>query len=184
MVLAKVAHPPTIHSSRLYIGVATYSYTLRPKPARGDFLVDWPVYFVSRRSLTSSRRAEFDASGHPLTGPCQGAITILRNPSVAFTHKSQPPIFLQTLTASVFSLRWLRTESRQSPIRFKHVAMCCDRRGGLGRPRETLVPNRVQGVGHIPVAVAMATPVRNGLTAWAIQSSALQSGGTKTASNH
>jgi hypothetical protein len=36
----------------------------RPTPACGDFLIDWPVYFVSRRSLNSSRRTEFDASGH------------------------------------------------------------------------------------------------------------------------
>jgi len=36
----------------------------RPKPARGDFLVDWPVYFVSRHSLNSSRKTEFGASGH------------------------------------------------------------------------------------------------------------------------
>ena len=128
---------------------------------------------LTANSSPSAASARFPRSGHPLTGQCQGAIPILRNPSVAFTHKSQPPVFLQSLTASVFSLRWLRTESRQSPIRFKHVAMCCDRPGGLGRPRETLVPSRVQGVGHIPVAVAMATPVRNGLTAWAIQSSAL-----------
>ena len=83
------------------------------------------------------------------------------------------PVFLQILTAPVFSLRWLRTESRQSPIRFKQVAVYCDRPGGFCRPRETLVPSRVQGVSHIPVAVALATPVRNGLTAWAIQSSAL-----------
>src|ERR1700694_5003436 len=85
----------------------------------------------------------------------------------------RPPAFLQTLTAPLFRSCWLRTESRQSPIRFKHGAMCCDRPGGFCRPRETLVPSRVQGVGHIGVAVAMATPVRNGLTAWAIQSSAL-----------
>jgi hypothetical protein len=125
-------------------------------------------------------------SGHPLPGLCHEAIAFRRNPCVAsmFQAQPQPPIFLQTLTASVFSLRWLRTESRQSPIRFKPVAMCCDRPGGIGRPRETLVPSRVQGVSHIPVAVARATPVRNGLSAWAIQSSALQSGGTKTASNH
>ena len=115
-------------------------------------------------------------SGHPLTGPCQEAIEFFRNPlSVASScnHNFQPPVFLQTLTASVFSLRWLRTESRQSPIRFKHVAMYCDRPGGRGRPRETLVPSRVQGVGHTRVAVALATPVRYWLTTWAIQSSAL-----------
>jgi hypothetical protein len=88
-------------------------------------------------------------------------------------YNAQPPVFLQTLTASVFSLCWLRTESRQSPIRFKPVAMYCDRPGGVSRPRETLVPSRVQGVGHIRVAVAMATPVRCWLTTWAIQSPAL-----------
>jgi hypothetical protein len=36
----------------------------RPEPACGDFLVDRPVYFVSRRSLNSSRKAEFGASSH------------------------------------------------------------------------------------------------------------------------
>jgi hypothetical protein len=36
----------------------------RPKLAVGDFLSDWPQYFVSRRSLNSSRRTEFGASGH------------------------------------------------------------------------------------------------------------------------
>jgi hypothetical protein len=124
---------------------------------------------------------------HPLTGLCQEEIAFRRNPSVASTFiKSQvePPVCLQTLTAPVFSLHWLRTEPRQSPIGFKHVAMFCDRPGGMGRPRETLVPSCVQGVGHIRVAVATATPVRYWLTAWAIQSSATASGGTKTASNH
>src|SRR5437016_280970 len=28
----------------------------RPKPARGGFVVEWPVYFVSRRSLKLSRK--------------------------------------------------------------------------------------------------------------------------------
>src|SRR5450432_4836742 len=151
-----------------------------------------PLESARRESLTGQKlpvsvAAKLLVSGHPLTGLCQEAIAFRRNPSVASTfikHNVQPLVFLQTLTASVFSLRWLRTESRQSPIRFKHVAICCDRPGGMGRPRETLVPSRVQGVSHILVAVALATPVRNGLTAWAIQSSALQSGGTKTASNH
>ena len=123
----------------------------------------------------------------PIDGPVSRGNSI-SSQSMCRVHvpsiNSQPPVFLQTLTASVFSLRWLRTESRQSPIRFKHVAMYCDRPGGMGRPRETLVPSRVQGVGHIGVAVAMATPVRYWLTAWAIQSSATPSGGTKTASNH
>src|SRR5213592_2352063 len=36
----------------------------RPTPACGDFLAHWPVYFISRRSLNSSRKTEFGASGH------------------------------------------------------------------------------------------------------------------------
>ena len=40
----------------------------RPKPARGGFVVEWPVYFVSRRSQNSSRNAELRGSGHcPMT---------------------------------------------------------------------------------------------------------------------
>jgi len=35
-----------------------------PTPACGDFLVDWPLYFVSGRSPNSSRRSEFGDSGH------------------------------------------------------------------------------------------------------------------------
>ena len=35
----------------------------RPKLAVRDFLSHWPLYFVSRRSLNSSRRTEFGASG-------------------------------------------------------------------------------------------------------------------------
>jgi hypothetical protein len=37
---------------------------LDPKPARGGFVVEWSVYFVSRRSLKLSRKAEFGASSH------------------------------------------------------------------------------------------------------------------------
>jgi hypothetical protein len=36
---------------------------MRPKPARGGFVVEWPVY-LSRRSLKLSRKAEFGASSH------------------------------------------------------------------------------------------------------------------------
>jgi hypothetical protein len=35
-----------------------------PKLAVLDFLSHWPLYFVSRRSLNSSRRTEFGASGY------------------------------------------------------------------------------------------------------------------------
>ena len=59
------------------------------------------------------------------------------------------PSFAQTLTAPVFSLCWLRTESHQTPIRIKLAAMLCDRPGGLSHPRETLVPSHVQGVACI-----------------------------------
>src|SRR5258708_8667960 len=41
---------------------AKWSY--RPKLVVRDFLSHWPLYFVSRRSLNSSRRTEFGASGH------------------------------------------------------------------------------------------------------------------------
>ena len=49
--------------------------------------------------------------------------------------------------------------------------MLCDRPGGLCRPRETLVPSRVQGVAYIPYGCRRdeATPVRAWLMAWAIQ---------------
>jgi hypothetical protein len=36
----------------------------RPKPARGDFPVDWPVYFASGRLPKSSRKLEFGERGH------------------------------------------------------------------------------------------------------------------------
>ena len=39
------------------------NWRYRPKLAVGDFLSDWPQYFVSRRSLNSSRRTEFGANG-------------------------------------------------------------------------------------------------------------------------
>src|ERR1700676_2309123 len=49
------------------------------------------MYFVSRRSLNLSRRAELGVSGHPLTGPCQEAIAFFRNPlSVASKSKHNP----------------------------------------------------------------------------------------------
>ena len=142
----------------------------------GSQLFERPLCRFLRCGCDDELRLLHLDSGHPLTGLCQGAIRNSSQPECRVhisKHNFQPPAFLQTLTAPVFSLCWLRTESRQSPIRFKHVAMCCDCPGGVDRPRETLVPSRVQRVGHISVAVAMATPVRNGLTAWAIQSSAL-----------
>ena len=61
-----------------------------------------------------------------------------------------PPSLLQTLTAPVFSLCRLRTESHQTPVGIKLAAMLCDRPGGVCHPRETLVPSRVQGVAHSP----------------------------------
>lgn len=64
------------------------------------------------------------------------------------------------------------------------VAMLCERPGDICHPRETLVPSRVQWIVTLRVAVCIATPVLRWLTAWAIQSSALPSGGTKAASNH
>lgn len=48
---------------------------------------------------------------------------------------------MQTLTAPVFSLCRLRTESHQTPVGIKLAAMLCDRPGGLCHPRETLVPS-------------------------------------------
>jgi len=64
-------------------------------------------------------------------------------------RQGQPSSFLQTLTAPVFSLCRLRTESHQTPVGIKLVAMLYDRPGGSCRPRETLVPSRVQGVVRI-----------------------------------
>jgi hypothetical protein len=61
--------------------------------------------------------------------------------------------------------------------------MFYDRPGGLGHPRETLVPRRVQLVVTFNVAVAIATPVLKWLTAWAIQC-CTKTDGTKAASNH
>ena len=65
-------------------------------------------------------------------------------------QQPMPPSFLQTLTAPVFSLCRLRTESHQTPVGIKLAAMRCDRPGGFCHPRETLVPSRVQGVACIP----------------------------------
>src|ERR1700676_5013561 len=73
-----------------------------------------------------------------------------KNNCVHTVQQRQPPSFLQTLTAPVFSLCWLRTESHQTPVRIKLAAMLCDRPGGLCHPRETLVPRRVQGVAYSP----------------------------------
>jgi len=78
-------------------------------------------------------------------------------------------LFLANLTAPVSSFSWLRSESHQTPIEIKHVVMFYDRPGGLGHPRETLVPSRGQWVVTFNVAVAIATPVLKWLTAWAIQ---------------
>ena len=33
-------------------------------PNPGGFVVEWPVYFISRRSLNSSRKEEFGVSDH------------------------------------------------------------------------------------------------------------------------
>jgi hypothetical protein len=44
--------------------VTVFYDRVRPKPARDGFEVEWPVYFVSRRSLKLSRKTEFGASGH------------------------------------------------------------------------------------------------------------------------
>jgi hypothetical protein len=68
---------------------------------------------------------------------------------VTTMQQRMPPSFLQTLTAPVFSLCRLRTESHQTPIGIKLAAMLCDCPGGLCHPRETLVPSRVQWVACI-----------------------------------
>jgi hypothetical protein len=44
--------------------VKASKWRYRPTPAGGDFLVDGLVYCVSGRSLNSSRKTEFGASGH------------------------------------------------------------------------------------------------------------------------
>ena len=117
------------------------------------------------------KKAETPYKRSPINRPQSRAKSNRRKP-IAIDTKQQrtPPSFLQTLTAPVFSLCRLRTESRQSPIR---DLACCD----TLRPPWRLVPPQ-RNVGAKPVskgwtfemAVAVATPVRCWLAAWAIQS--------------
>ena len=71
---------------------------------------------------------------------------------------------------ALFLTRRLRTESHQTSVGIKRVALLCERPGGGCRPRETSVPSRVQGV------ACTARGYRRGddasplvATAWAIQ---------------
>jgi len=61
-----------------------------------------------------------------------------------------PPSFVQPLTAPVFSLCWLRTESHQTPIGIKLAAMLCDRPGGLATPEKLWCQAVSKGVAYIP----------------------------------
>ena len=105
-------------------------------------------------------------------------IAMIRSNNVRHPH------FLQTLTAPVSSLCWLRSESHQTPVGIKLAAMLRDRPGGLYHPRETLVPSRVQWVARNPNGCRRgddASPfVAHGLGDSAI---CIQSGGTKAVSN-
>ena len=47
----------------LAIPAATISDWIRPTPAAGTFLAQWPMYFVSGRSQISSSNTEFGGSG-------------------------------------------------------------------------------------------------------------------------
>ena len=60
-------------------------------------------------------------------------------------------------------------ESRQTPIRIKRAAMTCRSPWRPGRPRRTLVPQRVQWVEHIPVAADALAPIRGWLALRAIR---------------
>src|SRR5262245_37201503 len=73
-------------------------------------------------------------------------------------------------------------ESRQTPIRIKQVAMNCRSPWRLGRPRRTLVPQRVQWVDHIPGAADALAPILGWLALRAIRIS-LQIGDGDTVSN-
>ena len=97
----------------------------------------------------------------PISRPESRTETVRRKSIALCQSNNQPSSFLQTLTAPVFSLCRLRTESHQTPVGIKLVAMLYDRPGGSCRPRETLVPSRVQGLFAFSVAIAVtATPVR------------------------
>ncbi len=97
-------------------------------------------------------------------------------------RQRMPPSFLQTPTASVFSLCRLRTESRQSPIRIKRCRDALRAPWRPAPPRETLVPSRVQGVASVDgCRDGDASP----LLAHSLGDSVIciPSGGAKTASN-
>jgi hypothetical protein len=84
-------------------------------------------------------------------------------------HTHHATLLFANLTAPVFSFNWLRRESHQTPIEIKLIVMLYESPDGFCRPRETLVPRRVQLVVTFNVAVIISTPVLKWLTAWAIQ---------------
>jgi hypothetical protein len=103
--------------------------------------------------------------GHPLAGRCQASARISRgycdnacdlSTAACVALQTGPnarrggQVMLQSfaivnvLITPVTSIIWLRTESRQSPIRIKRAAMLCSRPSELLHPRRTLVPRAVQ----------------------------------------
>ena len=88
-------------------------------------------------------------SGHPLDGRSQGQKTKAKRRKLIASTRGNNARHLHScrlLTAPVFSLCRLRTESHQTPVGIKLAAMLRDRPGGVCHPRETLVPSRVQGL--------------------------------------
>jgi hypothetical protein len=88
-------------------------------------------------------------SGRPLAGRSQGhnqtVANLLRqhcNNAILIPTDSDRARFSHSVGCEL--------NSHQTPVGIKLAAMPCDRPGGTCRPRETLVPSRVQGVACIP----------------------------------
>jgi hypothetical protein len=133
-------------------------------------LTDWPTasdwvlpFDLALPKVTCCRKLT------PISRPGSRTKSGLRIFDASNHHSLAPPSASAVSIAPVFSLGRLRTESRQTPIGIKRVALLSDRPGGVCRPRETLVPSRVHG-DHIAYGCGRgeATPVRDWLMAWAI----------------
>ncbi len=123
-----------------------------------------------RRQAAKSGPSAFRPERSPSRRPESRTKSNHRKPDSRCDTKQQraPPSFPETLTAPVFSLCRLRTESASHPsgssmLRYPATALAAFAAPG------NVVPSRVQG-GDIRMAVAVATPVRCWLAAWAIQS--------------
>lgn len=88
--------------------------------------------------------------GHPLAGRSQGQKKYVANSCVNSQSQQRATFIRADTNRARFLTGWLRTESHQTPVGIKPVAMLRDCPGGSCRPRETLVPGRVQGVVCIP----------------------------------